>query len=61
MSWIGGATGIASGSAYAMAQSASMGGTIGVIGTIGNLPIVLVTVGAPAVVIGGVYMLRLVM
>jgi len=40
MSYIGGTTGIATGSAYAVAQSASMGGTAtGVIATMGSMSV----------------------
>lgn len=62
MTWLGGQSGISAGSAYAIAQSASMGGTAtGAIATVGGMTVVglVVSVGVPAVVIGGsVYVVR---
>jgi len=53
MTWLGGAAGIQAGSAYAVVQSAAMGGTAtGVIATVGGLSVGTV-VGVPAVVVGG--------
>lgn len=40
MAWLGGHTGVATGSAYAAAQSASMGGTAtGVVATVGGMSV----------------------
>jgi hypothetical protein len=50
MTWLGGHTGIAAGSAYAAAQSASMGGTAsGLVATVGGMTVggALVTVAVP--------------
>jgi hypothetical protein len=56
MTWLGGQSGIAAGSAYAIAQSASMGGTAtGIIATVGGMTVggLVVSVAVPVVVIGG--------
>lgn len=53
---MGGQSGIAAGSAYAVAQSASMGGAAtGAIATVGGMTVggLVVSVAAPVVVIGG--------
>jgi hypothetical protein len=58
MSWLGGATGIQTGSVYAIAQSAAMGSTsTGLVATVGEMTVggLAVTVAAPiaAVVVAG--------
>ena len=62
MTWLGGQSGISAGSAYAIAQSASMGGTAtGAIATVEGMTVggLLVSVAVPVVVIGGsVYVIR---
>jgi hypothetical protein len=50
MTWMGGQTGIAAGSAYAVAQSASMGGAAtGLVATVGGMTVGGVLVAAAAV------------
>lgn len=56
MTWLGGATGITAGSAYAVAQSAAMGGTAtGIVATVGGMTVggVLAAAALPVVAIGG--------
>jgi hypothetical protein len=54
MTWLGGPAGIQAGSAYAVAQSAAMGGSAtGVIATVGGLSVgTVVAVPAAAAVVG---------
>jgi hypothetical protein len=58
MTWMGGASGIQAGSAYAVAQSAAMGGSAtGVIATVGGMTLGGLAVPAVAAV-GAVYLFR---
>jgi len=57
MTWMGGQTGIAAGSAYAAAQSASMGGAAtGLVAAVGGMTVggVLVAAAMPVAAAGGV-------
>jgi hypothetical protein len=52
MTWVGGHTGIQAGSAYAAAQSASMGGAAtGIVGTVGTMTVGGVLLGAAGVIV----------
>ena len=56
MTWVGGQTGVAAGSIYATAQSASMGGAAtGVIAAVGGMSVggLLATAAVPVVAVAG--------
>ena len=58
MTYCGGQAGIQAGSAFAVAQSAAMGGSAtGLVATVGTLTVggVLTTVAVPAVLVAGAY------
>jgi hypothetical protein len=62
MTWVGGAGGIQAGSAYAVAQSAAMGGAAtGVVATVGGMTLgsLAAVVAVPVGVAGGVALLVL--